>query len=124
MILDANFLIDLLTEEPGAVAKLEEIADAHLRVPTLAYTEVAIGIDPASETGERFEEIMEDITIIPYGREEARRAVDIQRTLVNAGEQIGAIDAMIAGTAIARDATVVTRNVREFRRTPVRVSPY
>ena len=124
MILEASFLIDLLADDPGAVAKLEEIADRHLRVPTLAYTEVAIGIDPTSDTGNRFDEIMDEITLVSYGREEAKRAVDIQRTLASEGTPIGAIDAMIAGTAIARDAVVVTRNVSEFRRTPVRVSPY
>ena len=31
---------------------------------------------------------------------------------------------MIAGIALARDDPVVTRNVEEFARTPVRVSPY
>lgn len=124
MILDASFLIDLLAADPGAVAKLEEIADQHLRVPTLAYTEVAIGIDPTNETGHRFDAIMEDIALVPYGREDAKRTVDIQRALTSEGSPIGAIDAMIAGTAIARDAAVVTRNVSEFRRTPVRVSPY
>lgn len=124
MILDASFLIDLLAADPGAIAKLEEIADRHLRVPALAYTEVAISIDPTSKTGDRFDAIMEKITFVPYGREEAKRAVDIQRALASDGTPIGAIDAMIAGTAIAHDAVVVTRNVSDFQRTPVRISPY
>lgn len=124
MILDASFLIDLLRDDPGAVAKLEEITERHLRVPTLAYTEVAIGIDPMSASGQRFESVMEDVVLLSYGAEEARRAVDIQRSLSDKGEPIGAIDAMIAGTALVQDAPVVTRNASEFRRTPVRVSPY
>ena len=124
MILDASFLIDLIGDDPGAVAKLEEIADRHLRVPTLAYTEVAIGIDPMTTPGERFESVMADLSLLAFGPEEARRAVDIRRTLIEDGEPIGAVDAMIAGTALAHDAAVVTRNVGEFRRTPVRVSPY
>ena len=107
-----------------AVRTTREIADRHLRVPTLAYTEVAIGIDPTSDTGTRFDEIMDEVTLVSFGREEAKRAVDVQRALASEGTPIGAIDAMIAGTAIARDASVVTRNVSEFRRTPVRVSPY
>jgi predicted nucleic acid-binding protein len=40
------------------------------------------------------------------------------------GDRIGAVDVMIAGIALARDAPVVTRNVSEFARTPVQTSPY
>lgn len=124
MILDASFLIDLLGEDPGATAKLEEIAHRHLEVPTLAYTEVAVGLESMTSRQERFESVMEQVALTPYRFEDARRAVDIQRSLQQQGEPIGAVDAMIAGTAIVRDTAIVTRNVAEFRRTPVRVSPY
>ncbi|MFB6128598.1 MAG: type II toxin-antitoxin system VapC family toxin [Halorhabdus sp.] len=124
MILDSCFLIDLLDSEAAAVAKLEEIDDELLVVPTLVYTEVAVGIDSATSTGERFEAIMDDVPLVAYDGEAARRAVDVQRDLQAAGERIGAVDAMIAGIALARDEPVVTRNAEEFARTPVRVSPY
>ncbi|WP_324665381.1 type II toxin-antitoxin system VapC family toxin [Haloarcula sediminis] len=124
MILDACFLIDLLAEDAGAVAKLDEITDELLVVPTLVYTEVGIGIDPTTATGQQFDEILDDIPLVPYDSEAARRAVDIQRDLSQNGEQIGAVDAMIAGIAVSRDEPIVTRNASEFARTPVRVSPY
>lgn len=67
---------------------------------------------------------MDRVTLVPYTAEAARRAVDLQRQLQAHGEAIGAVDATVAGTAVARDAPVVTRNTAEFARTPVRVSPY
>lgn len=124
MILDACFLIDLLAEDAGAVAKLDEINDELLVVPTLVYTEVAIGLDPTTSTGQQFDDILDDIPLVPYDSEAARRAVDIQRDLAQNGEQIGAVDVMIAGIAVARDQPIVTRNASEFTRTPVRVTPY
>lgn len=124
MILDACFLIDLLAEDPGAVAKLDEISDELLVVPTLVYTEVGIGIDPTTATGRKFDNILDEIPLVPYDAEAARRAVDIQRDLSQNGDQIGAVDAMIAGIAVARDEPIVTRNASEFARTPVRVTPY
>lgn len=124
MILDACFLIDLLADDAAAVAKLDEIHDRLLAVPTLTYTEVGVGFDPASQESQRFEEIMDRVVLVPYDGDAARRAVDIQRQLRAQGAQIGAVDAMIAGIALARDAPVVTRNVEEFSRTPARVSPY
>lgn len=124
MILDACFLIDLLADDAAAVAKLDEIHDELLAVPTLTYTEVGIGLDPASEEGQRFEEIMDRVMVVPYDGDAARRVVDIQRQLRVQGSQLGAVEGMIAGMAVARDAPIVTRNVEEFSRTPVRVTPY
>ncbi|QSG09152.1 type II toxin-antitoxin system VapC family toxin [Halapricum desulfuricans] len=124
MILDACFLIDLLEGDDAAVAKLDEISDDLLVVPTLVYTEVAVGIDPETAAGKRFEEIMDGIPLAPYDGEATRHAVDVQRDLQSRGERIGAVDAMIAGIALARGEPIVTRNAGEFARTPVRVSPY
>lgn len=124
MILDTCFIIDLLGGEPRAQAKLEELADRHLRVPTITYTEVAIGLEPGTESAARFDAVMDQIPIVPYDAEAARRTVDVQRSLYEEGSPIGIVDAMIAGIALTSDAPIVTRNVEEFRRTPVRISPY
>lgn len=124
MILDSSFLIDLLAEDDAAVAKLREIDDHRLIVPTLVYTEVAVGIDSNTPEGRRFEQTMDRLTLVPYDAEAARRAVDVQRQRDAEGDPVGAVEVMIAGIALARDEPVVTRNVSEFSRTPVRVSPY
>lgn len=124
MILDACFLINLLDGDEAAVAKLDEISDELLVVPTLVSTEVGVGIDPDSEIKTRFEDVMADVPLVPYDGEAARRAVALQRDLHSRGDPIGAVDAMIAGVGLAREEPVVTRNAGEFARTPVRVSPY
>lgn len=124
MILDSCFLIDLLDSDEAAVAKLDEISSGLLSVPTLVYTEVGFGIDAETPEGQRFESIMDQVDLVPYDDEAARRAIDVQRQLLSTGEPVGAVDAMIAGTCLARDEPVVTRNVSEFARTPARVSPY
>lgn len=124
MILDATFLIDLIAEDAGAVAKLAEIDDELCVVPTQASTEVGMGIDTETDEARRFESVMDRLVLVPYDGEAARRAIDTQRQLRARGEPIGAVDAMIAGIAIARDEPIVTRNASEFGRTPARVSPY
>ena len=124
MILDACFLINLLDGKDRAVAKLDEVEDELLSVPTLVYTEVGVGIDPETGAGRQFEAVLERVRLVPYDAEAAKRAVDVQRQLRRDGESIGTVGATIAGAALFRDERVVTRNVGEFDRTPVRVSPY
>ena len=62
MILDASFLIDLIADDDGATAKLHEIDDdERLSVPTLAYTEVGVGIDSGTTQAQQFEMVMEGL---------------------------------------------------------------
>ena len=122
VLLDSCFLIDLFDEDPGAVAKLEEFDWRDASVSTLTVTEVGCGLSDAKR--ERFERIVERVDVLPYGLEEAKRAMQEQRRLRKRGQQIGAVDVMIAATAIEANKRVVTRNVAEFQRTSVRATPY
>jgi len=126
VILDSAFLIDLMASDEAAVAELEELVAASepLAVSALTVTEVASGLRerPARE---RFDETLAEVDVVPFGRETARRVARIQRRPEADGERIGAVDAMVAATALERDTGVVTRNVAEFRRVDgLRVTPY
>jgi hypothetical protein len=56
--------------------------------------------------------VTNSLSIVPLSRSTSRTAVSIQRTLRSRGEEIGAIDALIAGTAAeSDDPRVLTRNV-------------
>lgn len=126
MILDSCFLIDLMADDGGAKAKLDELVHegAPLATSTLSVTEVAAGLDHESAR-EAFERTIGRTVVVPYEYSTARRAARLRRGLRDEGNQIGTIDAMIAATALERDEGVVTRNVDEFRRIDsLRVSPY
>lgn len=126
MILDSTFLIDLMANDAAAVAKLEElVADREpLAVSALTVTEVGTGLREESAR-DAFDDVLADVTVVAFDRDAARRAARIQRRLEADGQRIGAVDAMIAATALERDDGVVTRNVSEFRRVDgVRVAPY
>lgn len=121
-LLDSCFLIDLFDEDPGAVAKLDELDWREVSVSTLTVTEVGYGLSNSDR--ERFERIVGRVDVLPYGLEEAKRATREQRELRRDGTQVGAIDVMIAATAIEANKPVVTRNVAEFQRTSAAVTPY
>jgi len=124
MILDSSFLVDLMNENAGAVPTMEEPDRDQLTVPTLVCTEVGTGFDAGSSQAEAFEARVADVALAPYDAEAPRHAVSIQRQLSEQRMPIGAVDAMVAGTVLARDKAILARNVAEFSRTPVQPSPY
>ncbi|QSW99688.1 type II toxin-antitoxin system VapC family toxin [Haloterrigena alkaliphila] len=122
VLLDSCFLIDLFTEDAAAVAKLDEFDWREVSVSTLTVSEVGFGLSDSDR--ERFETIVQRADVLPYGLAESRRAIAEQRRLRERGDQIGALDAMIAATAIEANKPVVTRNIDEFQRTNAEVTPY
>lgn len=122
VLLDSCFFVDLFAEDDGAISKLDEFDWRDASVSALTVTEVGRGLDGTGR--ERFDSIVDRLDVLPYGLAEARRATREHRRLRRAGRQIGAIDVMIAATAIEANKTVVTRNVGEFRRTNASVTPY
>jgi tRNA(fMet)-specific endonuclease VapC len=56
--------------------------------------------------------------ILPFDANDAFHAGHIRASLKSKGTPIGPFDSLIAGQALARNLTLVTNNVREFRRVP------
>jgi tRNA(fMet)-specific endonuclease VapC len=56
--------------------------------------------------------------ILDFNREDARQAGEIRALLADRGAVIGPFDTLIAGQALARNLTLITRNTREFSRVP------
>lgn len=120
MLVDSTFLNDLVREEDAAVATLDElIADTTpVVLSPLTVFEVGAGLrGDAAGLRERFQGVVDDMDTAPLGREQAERALSIQRRLYDRGEPIGAVDVLLAGTAATlSDPRVLTRNVDEFQR--------
>lgn len=82
MILDSGFVVDLTAGDAGAVAKLDElVADAEtLAVSALTVAEVRRGLGRVHDR-EAFDDAMEDVSVVPFDRAEARLAADLLRRL-------------------------------------------
>jgi tRNA(fMet)-specific endonuclease VapC len=70
----------------------------------------------AARRAEQLESFLSATTILPFDDDCARIAGQVRARLDQVGEPIGPIDVLIAATALAASAVLVTRNVKEFRR--------
>jgi predicted nucleic acid-binding protein len=120
MILDSTFIHDVIREDNGAVNRLVELVEAETAVTISALTVFEVGVGLRGESTRyraRFDEQMDDLTVVPLRESDARCALSIQHTLLDRGEPIGARDVLIAGTALeSADPRILTRNVAEFER--------
>lgn len=123
-VLDSTFLIDHLRGDRQTVSRfraMNETGDESLlTMPVVA--EVWAGRTARSEPA--IERFLQFIEYVHAGPSTARMA-GIWRAEARAnGRTLGLADALIAATAFDAGAAVLTRNVRDFELTPVRVETY
>lgn len=119
--LDTNTLIYFFKGKGRVADNLLARAPAEIAIPAIVAYEIETGIakSPARETRRRqFDELLDLVTLWPFGKPELVQAAAIRAELESSGSPIGPIDTLIAATALANRATLVTHNTREFERVP------
>jgi predicted nucleic acid-binding protein len=123
-VLDASFLIDHLRARPEAVERLRlmyEAGDEPI-LTDVASAEAWSGWRAADEVG--IEAFLRYFEFVQPGPETSRLAGIWRAQARAAGSTLGTMDALIAASAFHLDAAVLTRNVKDFALTPVRVETY
>lgn len=121
MILDTTFVIDLLRGKKNAEKKAKELenSDETVIVPTPVVFELFAGIvqsDAPMSERRKIEEFTKAYAHTDLGYTEAKEAGEILGRLLLEGKRIGIIDTLIAGFAIKRGETILTRNPDHFER--------
>ena len=118
-LLDTNTLIYFF-KGMGEVAKnLFLQSPNNLAVSSIVVYELEVGIAKSTNPTKRMEQLhqlLEQINIIDFGQKEAKESAIIRAKLEKAGTPIGSIDVLIAGSAVANNLILVTRNIKEFER--------
>ena len=117
--LDTNTLIYYFKGMGHVADQLLATPPKDIALPAVVLFELEVGL-AKSKTPQKRREQMESlvslIQILPFGIEEAKAAAHIRSELERQGRPIGPFDNLIAGTALARQATLVTHNTREFEK--------
>ncbi len=123
-MLDSAFVIDVLAGVPEAIRRqqlLFEEGDEPF-VNEIVVCEVRAGLRYVDVR--ELETLLEPIEFIQPGPEAAMAAGEWRRLAHERGYSLSLPDALIASAADAIGAAVLTRNVRDFALTPVRVETY
>ena len=119
MIADTSLIIDLLRGEENSAKKLKQLEKENkaysLATPTIYELWIGISRAKISEK-EKLLDIIESQTIHSLDKESTINAGKIQRELIEKGERIGHIDALIAGIAQKNTGKILTDNTSEFQR--------
>ncbi|WP_049926600.1 type II toxin-antitoxin system VapC family toxin [Halopiger goleimassiliensis] len=120
MILDSTFLIDVLRGSSDVAELIEDVdATGTPFVSAVTVMELFEGIHLADATEDEratVRQLLTDVNELPFDRECAMRAGQINADLVSSGEPIDETDVVIAATALVHEYPVVTRNVDHFER--------
>jgi tRNA(fMet)-specific endonuclease VapC len=121
LLLDTSTCVQILRAHEPALRRFarlgpDDVAISAVTVAELRYGELK-GRTP-SRARARLAAFLEPLEVLPFDAAAAEHHARTRLALAKAGTPIGERDLIIAATALAHALTVVTGNVREFRRVP------
>jgi tRNA(fMet)-specific endonuclease VapC len=119
--LDTNTLIYYFKGAGRVQDHLLATSPTEIAVPSVVVYELEVGIAQSTRPTARralLDEFLAVVTILPLDEAAAKIAAETAGILSAKGTPIGPMDTLIAGTALAYQATLITHNLREFRRVP------
>lgn len=129
IILDTNVVSEMMRPEPDptVVAWADAAGQLHTTAITVAEVEYGIARLPDGRRKERLAAMAAEVfadfanVIVPFDARAAHRYAGIVAGRERDGLPIAAADAQIAAICASREATLATRNTRDFHGTAVAV---
>ncbi|MEA1911509.1 MAG: type II toxin-antitoxin system VapC family toxin [Spirochaetota bacterium] len=120
-VLDTNILIYFFKGLGNVGDILLSIAPKEISIPAIVLYELEVGIGKSQFPDKRIKQLgdlISVVSVLPFTSEAAKYSAGIMVQLGKKGIPIGPFDTLIAGTALAKNAILVTHNTKEFERVP------
>ena len=118
-LLDTNIIIYVLKRRPAEVLKIFNTNASRMAISSITLSELIYGAEKSpnvSKNLEVIEEFISHLDVLPYDAKASQHYGQIKAALERKGEIIGENDIHIAAYAISQGLTLVTNNLREFKR--------
>jgi len=118
-VLDTNTLIYFFKGEGNVGERFLSKSPKEIAIPSIVLYKLETGIRKSNYPSKRITQLKNltsIIKILPFGIEEAQISAKIRAELEQKGTPIGPYDTLIAGITLYNNGTLVTRNLKEFKR--------
>jgi len=121
-LLDTNICIYVIKRKPARTfreLRARRVGDVGISIVT--YCELCYGVENSADQERNLvalQEFVAPLEVLDLGADVASVYGRIRAALRRAGTPIGPLDTLIAAHAVALGLTLVTNNLKEFRRVP------
>lgn len=123
-MIDTSVIIEWERDGRFATTLTEDAASEPTAVSSVTVVELLVGVARATplelqRRRERFiSDLLKQVAVVPFDLSAARIYGGLSARLLAGGNAIGALDLMIAASALANGYDLLTLNYREFDRVP------
>ena len=115
MLLDTSVIVDI--DRGIEQKKMDHLISLSPHIVSSATVmEISTGFFRSNRKAIMLDEFISPLTVIPIDRKVARKAGKLAANLIDEGKRIEINDLYIAATALLHEETVLTKNVKHFRR--------
>ena len=122
-LLDTNICIYIINEKPEQVLrKFEQYPVQEFGISSVTQAELQYGVQKSKNKNtnqDALDEFLLPLTILPFhGKRLVACYGEIRVLLESKGRTIGPLDMLIAAHALSLDLTIISNNIKEFKRIP------
>lgn len=121
-MLDTNICIYIIKKRPENILnKFNKLKNQDIYISVITYAELQYGVECSSSkkfNQKIIDDFVSHLFVVPWDNKSAIQYGKLRNTLNKRGSPIGNMDLMIASHALSQKFTLVTNNVKEFKRVP------
>ena len=121
-MLDTNICIYIIKKRPESIlTKFNKYQNQNIYISVITLAELQYGVERSSSkkfNQKIINDFISHLFVVPWDKESALQYGKLRNTLNKKGTPVGNMDLMIASHALSQDFTLITNNVKEFKRVP------
>ena len=119
-LLDTDTCIYVINRRPQSVReRFEELLSGEVAISVVTYHELfygALGSQRVEQNLQALQTLAKNLPVMNWSTDAAEHTARIRWTLKRTGQPIGSWDMQIAGHSLALQTTLISNNLREFKR--------
>jgi tRNA(fMet)-specific endonuclease VapC len=119
-LLDTNTCIYFLNRASEKIVKqFKELSPSQIKLPSITVAELYYGAEKSkfkAKNRERVKRFVSTFEIVSFDEKACTTYAKIRHSLERSGTPVGPMDLLIASIGLAHNFTVVTNNIKEFKR--------